>query len=77
MTIHTGNLLECMRKHRRLTQDQVAVLLGKSKGNVSQLEKQPFATTRILEEWATALNFSIEIKVEANDIFKPLPDNFL
>lgn len=77
MIIHTGNLLKSMREYRKLTQEQVAVLLKKSKGNISQLEKQPFATTRIIDEWATALNFSIEIKAEANDIIKPLPDNFL
>jgi transcriptional regulator with XRE-family HTH domain len=75
--IHTGNLLKSMREYRRLTQDQVAVLLGKSKGNISQLEKQPFATTRIIDEWAKALDFSIEIKAEPNGIEKPLPDNFL
>jgi transcriptional regulator with XRE-family HTH domain len=66
-----------MREYRRLTQDQLAVLLGKSKGNVSQLEKAPFATTRIIDEWAKVLNFSIEIKAEPNRIEKPFPDNFL
>jgi hypothetical protein len=57
--------------------EQMAVLLKKTKGNISQLEKQPFCATRILDEWATALNFSLDIKVEPNDIEKPMPDNFL
>lgn len=64
MTIHTGNLLKSMREYRNLTQQQVADLLGKTKGNVAQLESTTACTTRILDEWTTALEFSIEIKVE-------------
>lgn len=64
MIIHTGNLLKSMREYRNLTQHQVADLLGKSKGNISQLEASPACTTRILDEWATALEFAIEIKVD-------------
>ena len=57
----TGKLLKSLREYRKLTQQQVADILGKTKGNVADLEAGEHCTTRVLEKWAAALNFTINI----------------
>ena len=57
----TGKLLKALREYRNLTQQQVADRLGKTKGNIAQLEAGEHCATRILLETANALGFTIKI----------------
>lgn len=69
----TGKFLKSLREFRRLTQQQVAELLGKTKSNVADLEAGEHCTTRVLLKWAAALNFEITLTAKPTD--GALPQN--
>lgn len=63
MNADTSNMIKTMRKKRNLTQEQLGVLSGMTKSQISRMEKGKLGSPETVERLLSAMGYSIEMKV--------------
>lgn len=63
MKADTSNMLKNLRKSRNLTQEQLGVLSGMTKSQISRMEKGVLGSPETVDRLIEAMGYSIELKV--------------
>ena len=63
MKADTSNMLKNLRKSRNLTQEQLGVLSGMTKSQISRMEKGVLGSPETVDRLLEAMGYSIELKV--------------
>lgn len=63
MKTDTSNMLRNLRKSRNLTQEQLGVLSGMTKSQISRMEKGILGSPETVDRLLEAMGYSIEMKV--------------
>lgn len=63
MRIETSKLIKSLRKSRCLTMEQLGVLSGMSKSQISRMEKGELGSPQTVDRLMEAMGYTIEIKV--------------
>ena len=63
MKSDTSNMIKNLRKSRNLTQEQLGILSGMTKSQISRMEKGVLGSPETLDRLLDAMGFSIELKV--------------
>jgi len=71
MKSDTSNMIKCLRKSRNLTQEQLGVLSGMTKSQISRMEKGILGSPETVDRLLEAMGYDIELKIvdkyETND----------
>lgn len=63
MKTETSNMIKNLRKSRNLTQEQLGVLSGMTKSQISRMEKGVLGSPDTVQRLLEAMGYSIELKV--------------
>jgi len=63
MNAETSNMLKNLRKNRNLTQEQLGVLSGMTKSQISRMEKGVLGSPDTIDRLLKAMGYTIELKV--------------
>lgn len=63
MKTDTSNMIKNLRKSRKLTQEQLGVLSGMTKSQISRMEKGTLGSPETVDRLLEAMGYSIELKI--------------
>lgn len=63
MKAYTSNMIKELRKSRNLTQEQLGVLSGMTKSQISRMEKGVLGSPETVDRLLEAMGYSLELKV--------------
>lgn len=63
MKTDTSNMIKSLRKARNLTQEQLGVISGMSKSQISRMEKGVLGSPETVDRLLEAMGYSLEVKV--------------